>query len=147
MSAPQLTDANSSSQWLRAVADPATGQPRSPSQSAIEVTQRRNRFVRLVTYTMVGLVAFTLLGAASFAWRQHSMKAALEAPVQPAPAVIAAAPAAPAARPASETNTETVPAPPAPAATIPRTVAKKVAKPPARTSPFLGAKKRPIRTR
>ena len=155
MSAPQLTDANSSGEWFRTVKEPGTGPQRSPSQAAIDVKLRRQRFVRLVTYTMGGLVAFTLLGVVSFAWRQHSMKVALEAPVpvaaapaiQPAPITLAA-PAAP------ETNTEAVPAPPAPvAAAIRPPAAKKSAaapaaakakpaiKSPARTSTVLGTKK------
>ncbi len=162
MSAPQLTDANTSSEWIRRVADPATGQARSPSQVGIQVTEPRKRFVRLVTYMMVGLVAFTLLGVASFAWRQRSMKAALEAPgpVAPAAAALVARPATPAAPLAPETNTEGVPTPPAPVgAAVPRPAAKKAVAAPAvakskpaikstlRTSPFLGAKKLAVKTR
>jgi hypothetical protein len=163
MSAPQLTDANSSGEWFRTVKEPGARPQRSPSEAAIDVKQRRQRFVRLVTYTMGGLVAFTLLGVASFAWRQHSMKVALAAPV-PVPAVVAAmqpaslTPAAP--PPASETTTEAVPAPPKPvaAAVRPPTAKKSAAasavakakpaiKSPARPSPFLGAKKPPVKTR
>ena len=138
MSAPQLTDASTSSEWIRRVADPATGQAPSPSQVAIEVTQRRHRFVRLVTYMMVGLVAFTLLGVGSFAWRQRSMKAALEAPgpVASAPPALAAPLATPAAPPAEKAVAE-----PAVAKSKPAIKATQ------RTSPFLGAKKPAVKTR
>jgi hypothetical protein len=110
MSAPQLTDANTSSEWFPTVAGAGGGEKaRSPSQAAIPSDARRRRFVRLVTITMVGLVAFTLVGVASFAWRRHSERAALEAPV--------AAPAAPAAPPAVTpvlaSETEAPPSPPA----------------------------------
>ena len=162
MSAPQLSNANTSSEWFHAVAEPSATEGRSPSQAAIHATQgRRRRFVRPVTYTMVGLVAFTLLGVASFAWRRHSMEAALDAsvPVAPAPNVLAAAPPALAAPPASEATAEPPPAPPATAA-MPRPAAKKSPAPaasalakskpaiksPPRPSPFFGAKK-PIKSR
>ncbi len=157
MSAPQLTDANTSSEWFRTVKDQGAGPQRSPSQVAIDDgKQRRQRFVRLVTYTMAGLVAFTLLGVASFAWRQHSMKAALEAvPVAAAPAP---QPATPAPAPVAEAQTETVPAPPVAAAVPPPPVKRSAAarsiaksrpalKTPARTSPSLSAKKPPAKTR
>ena len=88
MSSPQLTDANTSSEWFRTVAERgASEKTRSSSQAAIPAAARRKRFVRLVTYTMAGLVAFTLLGVASFAIRQNSMRRALAAP---APLVAAA---------------------------------------------------------
>lgn len=152
MSAPQLTDANTSSEWFRKVAEPGAGS-RTPSQIAIQVTRRRQGFVRLVAYTMVGLVAFTLLGLASFAWRRHSMQAALAAPVPvtalPAtaplglvPAPLGPVPAAPALA------AEPLVAPPTPVAAVaPRTAgptvakAKPALKPARRPSPFLGAKK------
>lgn len=110
MSAPQLTNASSSSEWIRTVAEAGgTDKRRRPSQTSIaddSAGPRRKRFVRLVTYTMVGLVGFTLLGVASFTWRQHAMQSALAAPapVTPpaaspalAPPPVAAAEAPPAA--------------------------------------------------
>jgi hypothetical protein len=97
VSAPQLTDANTSSEWFRTVADAQAGR-RTPSQVTVHVARRRQGFVRLVTYTMIGLIAFTLLGLASFAWRRHAMLVALAAPVplsaSPAAMVLGAEPAA-----------------------------------------------------
>ena len=158
MSSPQLTDANTSREWFRTVAQPgASEKARSPSQAAIPASARPKRFVRLVTYTMAGLVAFTLLGVASFAIRQNSMQSALAAPapaplavVAPGSMVTAAPSPAPLAEAPSSTNSE-VPAPPA---ASPVTV-KKTAPPRARPtkaskvsttkkaaarSPFLGSR-------
>jgi hypothetical protein len=111
MTSPQLTDANTSSEWFPTVAGAGGGEkPRSPSQAAIPTDARRRRFVRLVTFTMVGLVAFTLVGVASFAWRRHSMRAALEAPVATAaPALAVPAVAAPAVVAAAASETEAQP--------------------------------------
>jgi hypothetical protein len=103
MTAPQLADANTSSEWFRKVGEAgAAEKPRTPSQAVIAPSgsdARRKRFVRLVTYTMGGLVAFTLVGVASSIWRQHAMQSALAAPVpivgiapSPAPAFAAEAP-------------------------------------------------------
>ena len=157
MSSPQLTDANTSSEWFRTVAEPgASEKTRSPSQAVIPAVARRMRFVRLVTYTMAGLVAFTLLGVASFAIRQNSMRKALAAPA-PAPAPLAlvapdrrmaASPSpAPLAEIPSPTNPEVDAAPPRPPAVVNKTAlpaakrsktakAIKVAK----RSPFLGSR-------
>jgi hypothetical protein len=125
MSAPQLSDANTSSEWFRKVGEAgAADKQRSPSQAAISpngADARRQRFTRLVTYTMVGLVAFTLLGVASFAWRQHAMQGALAAPLlaspelspPPTPAVAPETPteaAAPAATPVAPVASAVVPA-------------------------------------
>jgi hypothetical protein len=132
MSAPQLTDASTSSEWIRTVAEAATSDKRrNPSQASIarEVADaRRKRFVRLVTYTMVGLVGFTVLGIASFAWRQHAMQsvlaapvpAALEAPVAPSPAPLLAPEAAP--------TRDVAPPPAAVSPTVKAAVAKKAIK-------------------
>ena len=155
MSSPQLTDANTSSEWFRTVAEPgASGKARSPSQAAIAVSARPKRFVRLVTYTMAGLVAFTLLGVASFAIRQSSMQSALAAPV-PAPVVVApdsrvATPLSPAplAEAPSPTDAELAAVPPPPAVPVKKTAlpaakrsaAAKVTKKATR-SPFLGSTK------
>ena len=109
MSAPQLTDPGTSSEWFRTVAHGASEKPRSPSQAAIAVSARPKRFVRLATYTMVGLVAFTLLGVVSFAVRQRAMQSALAAPT-PALAVVA-----PATSPATGTDPATLAEAPAPA--------------------------------
>ena len=156
MSAPQLADSSTSSEWFRTVAEPAGAEKaRSASQVSIPTDARRKRFVRLVTYTMGGLVAFTVLGLASFAWRRHSMQSALAAPVPVAPAAEAApaSKAAPEAEVAPAPAPEAVPAPAAvvakpakpvaaakPAAATKRTAAAKPAKK-AATSPFLGAAK------
>ena len=151
MSAPQLTDANTTSEWFRTVAEAQAGR-RTPSQVIIHVTRRRQGFVRLVTYTMIGLIAFTLLGLASFAWRRHSMLAALAAPVPlnaaPAAMVFGAEPAAatgPAAPPlASKPLAAVATDAPRAAAKSPtrRVIAKAKPTPkPARKSLFLGARK------
>jgi hypothetical protein len=149
MSAPQLTDANTSSEWFRKVGEAgAADKQRSPSQAAISPSgadARRKRFVRLVTYTMGGLVAFTLLGVASFAWRQHTMQGALAAPVlagpelapPPSSPVASEAPteaAAPAAAPVAPAASAAVPAH-APRKAVP-TKTKKTAR-----SPFLSSTK------
>lgn len=141
MSAPQLADSSTSSEWFRTVADAeAAEKPRTPSQVSIPTDVRRKRFVRLVTYTMGGLVAFTLLGIASFAWRRHSMQSALAAPA-PAP-VAAPAPEGPVAvAPAAEAAPAAAVAPAKPAVVAKRSVgASKPAKKAAR-SPFLSAPK------
>lgn len=152
MSAPQLTDANTSSEWFRAVAEPGvTEKPRLPSQASIPADLRRKRFVRLVTYTMGGLVAFTLLGVASFSMRQKSMQSALIAPPEPPAGLVpvTAAPATPEAVAAVGTSPEPVsdvhkqPEASRPHAVAPAHVAVKsasLAKPskrPATRSPFL----------
>lgn len=112
MTAPQLADANTSSEWFRKVGEAgAAEKPRTPSQAVIAPSgsdARRKCFVRLVTYTMGGLVAFTLVGVASFTWRQHAMQSALAAPVPmvsivPAPAPAVAAEAPPSTPPLAET--------------------------------------------
>ncbi len=90
MSAPQVADANTSSEWFRTVAEPGAETPQRASNAALPTDGRRKRFVRLVTCTMGGLVAFTLLGVASFAGRQNAMQSALAAPVPPP--VVAATP-------------------------------------------------------
>jgi hypothetical protein len=98
----------------------------------------------LVTITMVGLVAFTLLGVASFAWRRHSMRAALEAPV-PTPAVPMLAAAPPAAPPETEAQPSAAPVAEAAAApkaiSTPRTTTAKPVKKIAKRSPFLSSVK------
>ncbi len=150
MSAPQLADSSTSSEWFRTVAEPSAEKPAAPSPHSVSAHARRKRFVRLVTYTMGGLVAFTLLGVASFAWRRHSMQAALAEPVPAAPV---AAPA-PAAEPAPLPATDAVPtaaaaaAVPAKATTLakPTTAGKRAvatSKPAKQTtrSPFLSATK------
>lgn len=157
MSAPQLTDANTSSEWFRAVA-PSGAVGRTPSQVAIQVTRRRQGFVRLVTYTMVGLVAFTLLGLASFAWRRHSMQAALAAPVPvTVTAPLAAAPLGAAAANATVTGApasapEPLAAPVTPVAAsaqaaVPAVKAKPTTHLVRRTSPFLGTQRLAIKHR
>jgi len=157
MSAPQLTDANTSSEWFRTVAEPgATEKPRLSSQPSIPTDLRRKRFVRLVTYTMGGLVVFTLLGVASFSMRQQSMQSALAAPpALPADGVVPAAPvpattpeavAAEAASPTPVSNVPTQPDPTRARAVAPTHVAVKSAprprssQKPARRSPFLAAR-------
>jgi hypothetical protein len=105
MSAPQLTDPGTSSEWFRAVDETARA----------NAAARRKHFQRLVTYTMVGLTAFAVLGLGSYAWRRHTLQAALEAPPPvAAPVVVQAASPTPAAQPALAP--ETVPPPPAAAA-------------------------------
>jgi hypothetical protein len=164
MSLPQLTDANTSSEWFRTVAEPgAADKPRSAAQAGIRpADSRRKRFVRLVTYTMVGLVAFTLLGVARFAWRQHAMQSALAASV---PAAVAAreVPPTPSLAPAAETAPEAkalapaavapvAPVAPAKAAAAAAVRAKKaavranVAKKAAARSPILSSAKPPTKT-
>lgn len=155
MSSPQLTDANRSSEWFRTVAGPGTSEkPGGSSQAAIPPGARRKRFVRLVTYTMAGLVAFTLLGVTSFAIRQNSMRKALAAPA-PAPLAVAAPDsrkmASPRPAPLAEIPTPTDPevdaAPPRPPAAVNKTTlpsakrskTTKVTKV-AKRSPFLGSR-------
>ena len=146
MSAPQLADSSTSSEWFRTVAEAAaTEKPRSPSQVSIPTDTRRKRFVRLVTYTMGGLVAFTLLGLASFAWRRHAMQSALATPVPVAPAAAAPLPEA-SPEPTPAPVAEVAPAaaavakPAKPAAVTKSTAAAKPAKK-ATTSPFLSPAK------
>ena len=86
MSAPQLTDPGASGEWLLAATE----------RSRLHSSQRRARFARMVRSMMVGLTAFTLLGLVCFAWRRHTLQAALEAPPAAAP-VLDAARAQPAA--------------------------------------------------
>jgi hypothetical protein len=117
MSAPQLADSSTSSEWFRAVAESGAEKPAAAPPQSSSTDARRKRFVRLVTYTMGGLVAFTLLGVASFAWRRHAMQSALAAPVP-----LAAAPA-PAAEATPTTAAEAAPIPAAAAATPPKPVA------------------------
>lgn len=151
MSAPQLADSSTSSEWFRTVAESAaTEKPRSQSQVSIPTDTRRKRFVRLVAYTMGGLVAFTVLGLASFAWRRHAMQSALATPVPVAPVVAAPLPeASPEPAPVTEVAPPAAaavakPAKPAtaakPAAVTKRTAAAKQTKKPA-SSPFLSAAK------
>jgi hypothetical protein len=156
MSSPQLTDANRSSEWFRTVAGPgASEKTGSPSQAAIPLGARRKRFVRLVTYTMAGLVAFTLLGITSFAIRQSSMRKALAAPA-PAPLAVAAPDSGDTASPRPAllaeipmpTDSEVDAAPPRPPAAVNKTTppaakrsktTTKVTKV-AKRSPFLGGR-------
>jgi hypothetical protein len=159
MSSPQLTDANTSSEWFRTVAQPgASEKARSPSHATITTSARPKRFVRLVTYTMGGLVAFTLLGVASFAIRKSSMQEALDAPASPPLAVVApdardtrVAAASPPATPAEvppPTNAEVDDAPPPPPVAVNKTAlptttrskTTKVTKKPVKRSPFLGSR-------
>ncbi len=135
MSAPQVADANTSSEWFRTVAEPGAETPLRASNATLPTDERRKRFVRLVTYTMGGLVAFTLLGVASFSGRQHAMQSALAAPVPP-PAVaptpsplapVAESPANAAAAAAAAAGLAATPA--APVATPKPTAAKATAKP------------------
>jgi hypothetical protein len=149
MSSPQLTDANTSSEWFRTVAEPGTNaKARSPSQAAIPVSARPKRFVRLVTYTMAGLVAFTLLGVASFAIRQSSMQSALAAPV-PAPVavvvpdsrVVTPPSPAPLAEAPLPTNAELAAVPPPPEMPV-----KKTALPTAKRSPATRVTKKTTRS-
>jgi len=122
MTAPQLADANTSSEWFRKVGEAgAVEKPRSPSQAVIAPSGsdgRRKRFVRLVTYTMAGLVAFTLLGVASFTWRQHAMQSALAAPVPVVSIVPAQTPALAAEAPPSTPALAETPAAPVAAAPV-----------------------------
>lgn len=120
MSAPQLTDASTSSEWFRTVAEAgATDKPRSPSQASIPADLRRKRFVRLVTYTMGGLVAFTALGLASFSMRQKSMQSALTARSEAPTRALSAAPEAITATAPSPTPlSDTAAASPAPVAEV-----------------------------
>lgn len=149
MSSPQLTDANTSSEWFRTVAEPgASAKARSPSQAAIPVSARPKRFVRLVTYTMAGLVAFTLLGVASFAVRQRSMQSALAAPV-PAPLAVVAPNSGVAASPGPAPLAEAPSAPNAEEATVPAPPPlplKKSARPAAKRSPATKLTKKPARS-
>ena len=143
MSAPQLTDPGTSNEWFPAVED----------RSRADAAARRQRFQRMVTYTMVGLTAFSVLGLACFAWRRHSLKADLEAPPPAAVALpAAAAPAALlAAAPASPTPppVSVAPAPavePAATPVTPKPVAnaKPTSKKPTRGSVFFkGVKPQP----
>lgn len=144
MSAPQLADSSTSSEWFRTVAESGAEKPVAPSATLASTDARRKRFVRLVTYTMGGLVAFTLLGVASFAWRRHSMQAALAEPVPAVPvAALASAPPTEAAPVAEASPAPAVAATPAkPAAK--RAVASKPTKQATR-SPFLGAKSQTTR--
>lgn len=142
MSAPQLTDASTSSEWIRTVAEAAgSDKRRQPSQTSVAdgtAGVRRKRFVRLVTYMMVGLVGFTLLGLASFAWRQRAMQSALAAPLPAAPA----APAAPAPEtaPAPEAAPAAASAPAPPAVSPAPKAAPKATKKTVKRSPFLSTK-------
>jgi hypothetical protein len=95
MSAPQLTDPGTSSEWLRIIA----GAPQANAMA------RRQYFQRLVAGVMVGLTAFAALGLACFAWRRHSLQAALEAPPK---ALVVQPASAPVVRPETE---NAVPAP------------------------------------
>jgi hypothetical protein len=152
MSSPQLTDANRSSEWFRTVAEPgASDKTGGTSQAAILPGARRKRFVRLVTYTMAGLVAFTLLGVTSFAIRQNSMRKALAAPAPPPLAVAVPdsreTPPRPAPLAEIPTPTEVEAAPPQPPAAVNKTAppaakrskTTKVTKV-AKRSPFLGSR-------
>jgi len=113
MSAPHLTDSSISNEWMRAdVVASTTEKPRPPSQASIAdgvASTRRKRFARLVTYTMLGLVAFTVLGVALFLWRRHAMQNALASP--PPASLVAATPSAvttsPAPTPAFSTSETT----------------------------------------
>jgi hypothetical protein len=136
MAAPQLSDPGTSSEWFPTVEETARS----------NATVRRQRFQRLVTYTMVGLTAFAVLGVVSFAVRRHSQKAALATP-PPAPLVQPAAAAAPLVARAPETVSPPAPpvsdAPVAAAAAPPQPVAKAkpaIKKAPSR-SPFLKSAK------
>jgi hypothetical protein len=101
MAAPQLSDSGISGEWFPTVEESARS----------NATARRKRFQRLVTYTMVGLTAFAVLGLASFAWRRHTLKADLE--TLPAAAMAQAAPAAqPAPVAALDRDTASPPPPP-----------------------------------
>jgi hypothetical protein len=136
MAAPQLSDPGTSDEWF----------PTVEERSRSNATARRQRFQRLVTYTMVGLTAFAVLGLASFAWRRHALKADLAtlpaAPVaQPAPAPVAVAvldqnTASPPAPPVSDTPVAVPAPPPAPEVAPVAVKAKPVAKKAPR-SPFL----------
>ncbi|HYJ07931.1 MAG TPA: hypothetical protein VEX18_02955 [Polyangiaceae bacterium] len=104
MSAPQLSDPGTSSEWFRTVED----------QARSDASARRRRFQRLVTYTMVGLSGFAVLGLACFAFRRHALQADLEAPPpSPAVAAIAVPPASPAAPPPAAPSPEPAAASPA----------------------------------
>lgn len=141
MSAPQLADSSTSSEWFRTVAEQGAEKPATTAPQSVSTDVRRKRFVRLVTYTMGGLVAFTLLGIASFAWRRHSMQAALAEPVPAAPAAAIAPVTEAAPVPATETVPAAAATPAKPAAAPKRAVAaSKPAKKPTR-SPFLSAAK------
>ena len=123
MSAPQLSEPGTSSEWFRADNDSA----RESAQA------RRKHFQRLVTYTMVGLTGFAVLGLGSYAWRRHTLQAALAAPAPvAAPVVAPAAPQPPAAPPSPAADPVAVPPPPAVTA-APKPVAAK-AKPSSKKS-------------
>jgi hypothetical protein len=147
MSAPQLSDPGASGEWFRQV--------ESLQVESTAVMERRVRFQRLVTYTMVGLSAFAALGLICFAWRRHVLQQALEAPpptpaMLVAPAVAPATPPAPVVAAAPESPTPqtvaepvTIPPPPAPVVKAkPKTASLTKAKPVAKkkatgTSAFL----------
>ena len=145
MSAPQLADSSTSSEWFRTVAEPGAEKAPTTAPEAVSPDVRRKRFVRLVTYTMGGLVAFTLLGIASFAWRRHSMQAALAEPVPAEPAA-AIAPIAPAPVPATEAVPAAAATPAKPAAAPKRAVAASKPAKKATRSPFLSAAKPQAKT-
>ena len=102
MSAPQLTDPGTSSEWFRTVEDDARA----------TAAARRKHFQRLVTYTMVGLTGFAALGLGSYAWRRHTLQTALAAPA-PVTAPVVAQAAAPPEVAAQPAVLEAVPPPPA----------------------------------
>lgn len=107
---------------------------------------RRQRFQRIVTYTMVGLTAFAVLGLISFAWRRHTLKADLEA--RPAAPVAQLAPAAqPALVAVLDKDTASPPSPPVsdtPVAMPATSPAPEVAPAAAKAKPV--AKKAPTRS-
>lgn len=139
MAAPQLSDPGTSDEWF----------PTVEERSRSNATARRQRFQRLVTYTMAGLTAFAVLGLGSFAWRRHALKADLAtlpaAPVaQPVPAAAPVAvamldqnTASPPAPPVSDTPVAAPATPPAPTVAPVAAKAKPAAKKAAPRSPFL----------
>ena len=136
MAAPQLSDPGTSDEWF----------PTVEERSRTTATARRQRFQRIVTYAMVGLTAFAVLGLISFAWRRSTLKADLEArppllaqaapAAQPAPvAALDKDIASPPAPPVSDTPVALAATPPTPAVTP--VAAKPVAKKAPARSPFL----------
>jgi hypothetical protein len=147
MSAPQLTDPGASGEWFRTLAE----------ESRPAAAARRQRFVRLVKFAMIGCTAFTLLGLGCFAWRRHTLQAALEAPLpassfeqavvapvlpEPAGVPLVEEPATPTAPWVSDAPSAAAAAPPSPVNSV-RALSKVAAKPSKKAprSPFLGKNK------
>jgi hypothetical protein len=133
MAAPQLSDPGTSTEWFPTVEETARS----------NATARRQRFQRVVAYTMVGLTAFAVLAVISFAWRRHTLKADLKA-LPPAP-LVQLAPAAPPALIAALDNAALSPPAP-PVSDVPVVAPVTAAAPaPAKAKP-VAVKKAPARS-